>query len=30
MRVLRTYMRELFVDDTLRGQKKLSDIVAAP
>ena len=30
MRVLRTYMREMFVDGTLRGQVKLSNLVATP
>lgn len=30
MRVLRTYMGHLFKDDTLKGQKKLSDLVMVP
>jgi len=30
MRILRTYMHQVFKDDTIKGQRKLSDILAVP
>lgn len=30
LRVLRTYMHQIFKDDTIKGQKKLSDVLVVP